>query len=197
MEIIEAKSINLEKLSYGASKETSMMSLLPIKYNNKFFVLNFPKMYLDSDLKIIGEKKYLILSFRGITNNHKIKELYENINKLDEKYEQKLNSIESNNIESNNIESNNNPITIKYVPSIKEEFIKFKKSYPTIKLYITEETKFYNSETGELLNDEYNFDDIIKSYREITCLVYFKYIWSSILQSGCYLELLEAKIKMD
>jgi len=183
MEILEAKNINLEKVSYGAKKETTLMSLLPIKFNNKFFVLNFPKMYLDSKLVTIGEKKYLTLSFRGITNNNKIKELYDSINKLDCKFK-------SNN---NNHNSNNN----NYVSTIKEEFIKFKKTYPIIKLYITEETKFYDSETGELLNKEYNFDEIIEPYREITCLVYFKYVWSSILQSGCYLELLEAKIKMD
>ena len=187
MEILEAKNINLEKVSYGAKKETKMMSLLPIKFNNKFFVLNFPKMYLDSKLVNIGEKKYLTLSFRGITNNNKIKELYESINKLDSKFKYDT----SINISTNNNNNNN------YVSTIKEEFIKFKKTYPIIKIYITEETKFYDSETGQLLNNEYNFDDIIEPYREITCLVYFKYIWSSILQSGCYLELLEAKIKMD
>ena len=148
-------------------------------------------MYLDSDTITLGNKKMFFVSFRGFTNNLKLRELYQTLNNIDTKVQEDINS---NNI--NNIDDLDN-IEIKYVPLIKDNFVKFQKNYPTLKIYFTEETKFYDADTGELLNDKYLVDDIIKKYREITCLVYVKYVWSAILQMGVYLELLEAKVSLD
>ena len=191
MEIVQAKNVKLDLISYGGTKNNSMISLNPIKYNDKFFILNFPKMYLDSDTITLGNKKMFFVSFRGFTNNLKLRELYQTLNNIDTKVQEDINS---NNID--NIDDLDN-IEIKYVPLIKDNFVKFQKNYPTLKIYFTEETKFYDADTGELLNDKYLVDDIIKKYREITCLVYVKYVWSAILQMGVYLELLEAKVSLD
>ena len=186
MEIVQAKNVKLDLVSYGGNKHNSMISLNPIKYNDKFFILNFPKMYLDSEPITLGNKQMFFLSFRGFTNNQKLRELHQLLNTIDLKIQ--------NDIKSDKIDTNKEGV---YVPLIKEKFIKFQKNYPTLKIYFTEDTKFYDADTGKLLNDKYLLNDIIKKYREITCLVYVKYVWSAILQMGVYLELLEAKVSLD
>ena len=71
----EYDKINIKpKLNY-----LNEFTFIPIKYDNKDFVIQTPKLFIPFNIKEFNDKKYLDLSFQNIKNDKNVKLLYENL----------------------------------------------------------------------------------------------------------------------
>ena len=72
---LEYDKINIKpKLNY-----LNEFTFIPIKYDNKDFVIQTPKLFIPFNIKEFNDKKYLDLSFQNIKNDKNVKLLYENL----------------------------------------------------------------------------------------------------------------------
>ena len=71
----EYDKINIKpKLNY-----LNEFTFIPIKYDNKDFVIQTPKLFIPFNIKEFNDKRYLDLSFQNIKNDKNVKLLYENL----------------------------------------------------------------------------------------------------------------------
>jgi hypothetical protein len=72
---LEYDKINIKpKLNY-----LNEFTFIPIKYDNKDFVIQTPKLFIPFNIKEFNDKRYLDLSFQNIKNDKNVKLLYENL----------------------------------------------------------------------------------------------------------------------
>ena len=71
----EYDKINIKpKLNY-----LNEFTFIPIKYDNKDFVIQTPKLFIPFNIKEFNDKRYLDLSFQNIKNDKNVKLLYDNL----------------------------------------------------------------------------------------------------------------------
>jgi len=72
---LEYDKINIKpKLNY-----LNEFTFIPIKYDNKDFVIQTPKLFIPFNINEFNDKRYLDLSFQNIKNDKNVKLLYENL----------------------------------------------------------------------------------------------------------------------